>query len=310
MIRPRDLPLVLVLRREVRRVRTAVTERDAEALRAPHRDVRAPLARRRQQRQREEVRRRRDQRPGRVGPVTELAVVDDLAVRRRVLHQRAEDLRPELEAPVVADRDLDPPRPRTRPHHLDRLRVAPLRDEEDRLPLAPLHRPAHRHRLGRRRRLVQQRRVRDRQPRQVDDHRLEGQQRLETPLRDLRLVRRVRRVPPRVLQDVAQDHRRGDRVVVPHPEVRPVDPVLRRDRPQLREHLVLRQRLRQVQRTTQPDRLRDRRVDQRIERVVAEELQHPPALVLRRAEVPALETVRVPQTARLLVLHRCPSYVE
>ena len=46
------------------------------------------------------------------------------------------------------------------------------------------------------------------------DHRLEVQQRLEPALADLRLVRRVRRVPGRVLEHVAPDHRRREGVVV------------------------------------------------------------------------------------------------
>ena len=54
----------------------------------------------------------------------------------------------------------------------------------------------------------------------VDDHRLEVEQGLEPALGDLRLVRRVLRVPARVLEDVALDHRRRDAVVVAHPDER------------------------------------------------------------------------------------------
>ena len=58
-------------------------------------------------------------------------------------------------------------------------------------------------------RLVEHRRVRRGQPGQVGDHGLEVQQRLQPALADLRLVRRVGRVPGRVLQHVAPDHRRA-----------------------------------------------------------------------------------------------------
>ena len=58
------------------------------------------------------------------------------------------------------------------------------------------------------------------------DHRLEVQQRLQPPLRDLRLVGRVLRVPARVLQDVALDHRRRDAVRVAHADERLPDLVL------------------------------------------------------------------------------------
>lgn len=60
--------------------------------------------------------------------------------------------------------------------------------------------------------LVKEGRVGDRQPRELGDHRLEVEQRLQTPLRDLRLIRRVRGVPARRLQHTAPDHRGSDRV--------------------------------------------------------------------------------------------------
>ena len=71
-----------------------------------------------------------------------------------------------------------------------------------------------RHRLGRRGRLVEQRGIGDRQAGQVGDHGLEVHQRLQPALRDLRLVGRVGGVPARVLQHVAQDHRRRVGAVV------------------------------------------------------------------------------------------------
>ena len=50
-------------------------------------------------------------------------------------------------------------------------------------------------------------------------HRLEVEERFEPALRDLRLVRRVRRVPARVLEHVAQDDARRDAVVVAEADV-------------------------------------------------------------------------------------------
>ena len=106
----------------------------------------------------------------------------------------------------------------------------------------------HRHRLGRRGALVEQRRRRDVHAGQVLHDRLEVQQRLEPALRDLRLVRRVGRVPAGILEDVAEDHARRDAVVVAHPDVRPRDRVARRDRPQPAQVAVLAVGLRQVER--------------------------------------------------------------
>ena len=89
---------------------------------------------------------------------------------------------------------------------------------------------AQRHRLGGGGRLVQHRRVGDRHAGQVADHRLEVDQRLEPALRDLGLVRRVRGVPGRVLEHVAQDHARRVRAVVALADERFQHLVLRRDR--------------------------------------------------------------------------------
>ncbi len=66
-----------------------------------------------------------------------------------------------------------------------------------------------RHRLCRRRRLVEQRSVGDIEPGQVRDDRLKIEQRLKSPLADLRLIGRVSRVPCRILQNVALDRRRN-----------------------------------------------------------------------------------------------------
>ena len=77
-----------------------------------------------------------------------------------------------------------------------------------------LHAVQQRHRFGGGRGLVEQRRVGDLHPGQVADHRLEVEQRLEPALRDLRLIRRVGRVPARVLHHHPQDHAGRDGVVV------------------------------------------------------------------------------------------------
>ena len=62
----RQRPLELVARREVRGVRTAETERHAESLRRADDHVGAHLARRHEQREREQVGRDRDARAARV----------------------------------------------------------------------------------------------------------------------------------------------------------------------------------------------------------------------------------------------------
>ena len=98
-----------------------------------------------------------------------------------------------------------PSRLRARLHDFDGLRQHVVGDVEHvRLRLADALQ--QRHRFGGGGGFVEQRRVRDREARQVDDHLLEVQQRFQTALRNLRLIRRVGRVPRRIFQHVAQDH--------------------------------------------------------------------------------------------------------
>jgi hypothetical protein len=100
----------------------------------------------------------------------------------------------------------------------DRLRVQsvvnPYSGSVGTLPVAA---DGHRHRLRRRRRLVKHGGVGDLHPRQLDDHRLKVDQRLEAALGNLSLVRRVLGVPAGVFEDVPLDNRRGDRVGVSMP---------------------------------------------------------------------------------------------
>mmetsp|Transcript_16853 Transcript_16853/g.31927 ORF Transcript_16853/g.31927 Transcript_16853/m.31927 type:complete len:210 (-) Transcript_16853:16-645(-) len=90
--------------------------------------------------------------------------------------------------------------------------------------LAQVH--AHRHRLGRGGRLVQQRGVSEARACEVPNHGLEVEEHLQTALGDLSLVGRVGRVPSGVFHEVPEDHGGGDRVVVARPDERLEDLVL------------------------------------------------------------------------------------
>ena len=130
---------------------------------------------------------------------------------------------------MVAHDDLDVERFGTRLQARNRLRVGVAVDEEGVLGLVALG-VRHHHRLRGGRALVQEGRVGNVHAGQIGHHRLKVEQRLEAALRDLGLVRRVLRVPCRVLHDVAQDHRRRQGAVVAHADVRPVDLVQLRHR--------------------------------------------------------------------------------
>mmetsp|Transcript_49489 Transcript_49489/g.160372 ORF Transcript_49489/g.160372 Transcript_49489/m.160372 type:complete len:264 (-) Transcript_49489:293-1084(-) len=214
----RHLAREALRRRQEACVRASVPERHAEALCGPDGDVCAPLPWRLELGEREQVRGDSELGARGVHLVGEVAVRKDRAIRRRVLDQRAAEALLRRVGGVVALDQGDAVPLGPRPHHRLCLGMHPLVDEKDGLSAGGS--VDHGHRLGGGGRLVEQRRVAHLHRRQVRDHRLKVHQRLEPALRHLGLVGRVLRVPTRVLQHVAQDHRRRLAVVVPHPEHR------------------------------------------------------------------------------------------
>jgi len=158
---------------------------------------------------------------------------------------------------------------------------------------------AHAHRLRGGGALVEEARARDGKTRQLADHGLKVEERLEATLGDLRLVGRVLRVPAGILEDVPLDHRRRDRPVVAHPDVASEDLVPRRERAERPEQLVLaagrgaesaRRRV-EPQAARHADRVRDRLAHQRVDAGDAEGREHRLHLRGVRAEVATGEDV-------------------
>ena len=242
-------------------MRAPVARGQPEAVVRPHHDVRAPLARRAVQRKRHQVDPRHHLRTRGTRARRERTVVRERTERVRVLHvhpARVTQLG-RVQRARVPHNDLHPEGRGTRPDHVHHVAVHVPVHVEHPPPLAQT--PAHRHRLRAGGRLVQQRRHHP-EPGQVTHHRLERQHRLETPLRDLRLVRRVRRVPPGVLQHVAPEHRGEVCVVVPLPDERPHRRVQLRKPPQLGGRRGLGHLPADAQRRAQTDVLRHRAVHQ------------------------------------------------
>ena len=291
---PRGLPRELGARREERRMRSAVPQRHAEALRVADHDVGPLLAGRRQQRQRQQVAADRRQRAGVVGPGDDLVERGHFPVRRRILQQHAEHLRVGPPLRRVSHLDLDAQRFGPPPQHVDRLRETAPRDEEPvgRGPRPRLHPVQQRHRLGGRRRFVEQRRVGDRHAGEVGHHGLEVQQRFQTPLGDLGLIRRIGGVPAGILEDVPQNDAGGDAAVVAETDERPARPVAAADGPDAGEELGFGLGPRHVERRRHPDVGRQRLVDQGVERGGAGGRRHGGDLAAVRPDVPVTELVR------------------
>ena len=172
----RHRPLVGIAGGEEGGMGAAEAERHAEALARADDDIGAELAWRGEQYEGERIARHHGESAGRVNRLDGGARVADRAGPRRILHEPAEH-RPGAEiARRIANDHLDAKRARARPHHGDRLRQAIGGDEEG-IALGPIHVAAHGHRLGRRRRLVQQRGIGDLHRRKVHHHGLEIEQR-------------------------------------------------------------------------------------------------------------------------------------
>ncbi len=271
----RHLAFEGVLGGEEPRVRPAEAERHAETLRGADGDVRTKFAGRPEQREREQVGGRDGERAGGVGGGEEIRKVMHAARRVGVLHEDAEAAGRGLEFAPVAHDDLEPEGFRPRPDDIDRLGVAGGVDEEAAVGggIALLEPVAHHHGLGGGGALVEHRGVGDLEAGEIADHRLEIEQRLEPALRDLGLVGRVGGIPAGILEDVALDDSGHVRVGIAHADQATKNLVLRGNRAQLRQRGALAGGGGQVERAA-PDVRRHRGVHQRVERRVAEELEH------------------------------------
>ena len=125
------LAFEFIARGEKCRVRSAVTERHAEALRAADGDVRAEFAGRLDEREREQIRGDGEHRAGGVGFFREAGVIVNRAERVGILHERAENFFAERKIFVVADDDFDAQRLCARADDFDGLRMAVFGDEEN-----------------------------------------------------------------------------------------------------------------------------------------------------------------------------------
>ena len=286
----RQRALVCVPTRDVSRVRSAVSERHPESLRRAHNEVRTHCARRLQQHQREEVCGHCDEAAFVVDPCNQCRVVDHCPTAARIREQHAEEPSTGNVVGRIADDHLDVQGFGAPLHDCDRLGVT-VGVKEEHVPTLGCEPATHGHSLGRGRRFVEQRRIRQVHAREVRHHRLEVEQRLEPPLGDLGLIRRVRGVPGRVLEHVATDHAGSDRVRVAHADHRRRHHVAVGQDAQRGDRLHFRTRLGQRKWLGPANRLRYGGIGQRVERIEPEHFQHCGLLGLVRADVTIDEPV-------------------
>ena len=201
-----------------------------------------------------------------------VAEVVDFAVRRRILHEGAEVGRVEHGIGPRSGHDFDAKGLRAGAQERDGLRMDVVRDEKlFALAFDPV---GHGHGFGGGSRFVEQRGIGDLHAGQVGHHGLEIEQRLEASLGQLRLIRRVGRIPAGIFQDVAQDDRRGVAIAVAHSEVARLRLVSRSEAADFGQGGVLVERGGKVERIAAADGFRNGLVDQRVEAGQAEGSEH------------------------------------
>ena len=172
-------------------------------------------------------------------------IIANCAVSCWILYQRTEDSVVEFAARVIVDLNFDAERFRARAHDFDGLRMAIVGDEKS--SSIGSDGATKRHRFGRGRCFIEQRRVGDIELRKIDNHGLEIEQRFEPALRELRLVGCVGGVPARIFENIALNNRRGDAIVITSADKRARNFVFCGERAQLGQCFGLRLGLRQMQ---------------------------------------------------------------
>ena len=155
--------------------------------------------------------------------------------------------------------------------------------------------PRHRHRLGGRRRFIEQGRVRQGEAGELCDHGLKVEQRFQPTLADLGLIGGVRGVPGRVLKHVALNDRRRDCAVVALPDQAGALNVAVSKAAQFAQHILHGSAAGQRQVALHTDGGRNGLREQRLDRVDAEDRQHVRLFLRSGADVPADEVVGAEQ---------------
>ncbi len=218
--------------------------------------------------------------------LNQFAVVEDIAIARRVLQQRAEVGAGISNRGFVTDHDFNAQRLGTGAQHVEGLRVAMLGGEEGVAGLVLRQAFAEGHGFGSGGGFIQQRGVGDLHTGEVADQRLKVQQRLQAALGNLWLVRGVSGIPRWVFQQVAQDWAWRVGAVVALTDVGFELLVLARDGLDLGQGVGFRQAWQGTQDAGALDALGDDVISQRVDAGVAEQFEHGSGIGLTWADMP------------------------
>ena len=226
-----------------------------------------------------------DQGTGGVEALDQFAVVEDVAIARRVLQQRAEVGAGIADRGFVSDLNGDAQRLGTGAQHVEGLRMAMLGGEEGVAGLVLRQAFAEGHGFGSGGGFIQQGGVGDLHTGEVADQGLEVQQGLQAALGNLWLVRGVSGVPGRVFQQVAQDRARRVGAVVALADKGLELLVLAGDGLDLGQGVGFRQARLGAQHAGALDALGDDVIGQRVDAGVAEQFEHGSGIGVTRADM-------------------------
>mmetsp|Transcript_28308 Transcript_28308/g.91617 ORF Transcript_28308/g.91617 Transcript_28308/m.91617 type:complete len:365 (+) Transcript_28308:1884-2978(+) len=290
----RHCTLVRILAGKEGGMRSSIPKGDTKTLSVADYDVSSDLTGGLQHGQRQEIRDHHDGDFVVIRLLDDAAVVMDRSVGSRVGEEDAHQGRVHLGILNLADDDFDVHRLSTSLADGDGLRVAEIRDEHL-LPLGLADSLAHSHGLSSSSGLIKEGGLSNIHGRDVSDHGLVVDQRLHTTLGNLGLVRGVRSVPPRVLDDIPEDGRGGDGVVVAHTDVRLLELVLGHHVEQLQGSVGLRHGLSDLEGRAVADAAGDRLLNELLHRGCSDGGEHVLLLVVAGPVVSPLELVRMLQ---------------
>ena len=290
-----NLPLKPLRDRHVASVRATKPERNAKALGVTHRNIRAELAGRGKEREREQIRGHDCLRLVGLNRGNHVARIPHATRSARVLHKRAEVLA--RRSAIVREIDVLQFNANglgtAAENSAGRRQHVGVHEEHIRL-VAAGRAARKKHCLGSRSGLIEHRRVCDLEAREVPDHGLIVEQCLESTLRDLRLVRRVRRIPSWVLEDVSLNDRGRVRAVVPVADERSLHGVFLRKSAKLLESLGFARAFGKqgIQPLVEKDRARHGFFKKCTERVEAKRLEHSLLVLARSADMTTNERMK------------------
>ena len=210
-----------------------------------------------------------------MGLGAELCVVKDRTIGGRILEQDAKGWRAEVISRKVTYDHSITERFGTGPHQVDGLGMTALVDEKGiggrRTGLGAT---TEGHRFGGGGAFIKQRGICHIQASEIHDHRLEVEQGFEPPLRNLGLIGRVLCVPTGIFQDVAQNDPWRQGAIIAHADKRAVKFVRLRQGAHISQHIGFAAWPGQLQFAAHADRLGYGLVDEGIERIDPDDLDH------------------------------------